>query len=294
MEKIVPLAGATTFGPLKVAHLPRLWLKCSLSAAGLLPEGYLDNYLGTNQTVIDAIGLDPDATFAFLKTKPEYRAFETWVKANAKNLTPEAIAASNAAVDAQVKPDDKAAAVRKMAGVSDTSLTSSAMLNALDDWETVRLNVLAQNGKPKQTIVPAISSQSAGPFGLQHLPRLWLKAVLFKTDALYDGWKSGAASGFDMWFSGEVGVDLPAMMAFIHKELPQYMVFEAWFAANAQNISPDQIKQHNATMAIRVKPDHIAAEERIALGIDDPTYKLSREMNDLIDWMQLHEQILKA
>jgi hypothetical protein len=27
------------------------------------------------------------------------------------------------------------------------------------------------------------------------------------------------------------------------------------------------------------------------LGINDPNYKLSREINDLIDWHQLHEQI---
>jgi hypothetical protein len=289
-QKIVPLTGQTVKGPLGLAHLPRLWLKCTLSAAGLLPEGYLDTYLGSNQTIVDMVGLDPDATFAFLKTKPEYRAFETWVKANAENLNARSIAASNAAIDAQVKPAEKAAAVRAMAGVSDASLTSSPLLNALDDWETVRLNVLAHAGKPMQTIVPAISSQSEGPLGLKHLPRLWLKALLNKNGALFDGWKSGQASGFDKWFSGQVGVDLDAMVAFIHAEQPQYMVFEAWFARNAAKISPAEIAQHNALMMTRAKPDRIAAEERVTLGIDDPTYNLSFEMNDLVDWLQLHEQ----
>jgi hypothetical protein len=52
--------------------------------------------------------------------------------------------------------------------------------------------------------------------------------------------------------------------------------------------------EHNAVMAIRTKPDHIAAEERAALGIVDPTYNLSREMNDLVDWLELHQQIIKA
>jgi hypothetical protein len=47
-------------------------------------------------------------------------------------------------------------------------------------------------------------------------------------------------------------------------------------------------------MAIRVKPDHVAAQERVVLGIDDPDYKLSREMNDLIDWHTLHGQMLQA
>ena len=291
MEKIVPLTGQTVKGPLGLAHLPRLWLKCSLGASGLLPDGYLDTYLGSNQTIIDAVGLDPEATFAFLKTKPEYRAFEAWVTTNAKNLTAQSIAASNAAIAAQVKPEEKAAVVRAMSGVSDASLTSSPMLNALDDWETVRLSVLSQAGKPMQTIVPAISSQSEGPLGLKHLPRLWLKALLDVNGVLFDGWKSGHASGFDIWFSGQVGVDLDALVAFIHAEQPQYMVLEAWFKQHAANISPAEIAEHNALMLIRAKPDHIAAEERATLGIDDPTYNLSLEMNDLIDWLQLHEQL---
>ena len=291
MEKIVPLPAQSVFGPLKLMHLPRLWLKCVSSSVGLLPAGYLDNYLGSNQAIIDAVGLDPDATFTYLKSKPSYMQFEAWVKTNAKNLTPDSIAASNAGIVAQVKPAEKAEAVRKMVGLDDASIESSDMLNALDDWYTVHQHVLAHRGKPMQPIVPALSSQTAGPLGLQHLPRLWLKAILVANDALYDGWKSGPESGFDTWFSGVAGIDLPAMMAYLHEVQPFYVEFEAWFKERAQHISPEQIAQHNATMAIRVKPDHVAAEERAVLGIDDPDYKLSREINDLIDWHQLHEQI---
>jgi hypothetical protein len=271
-----------------------LWLKCGLSAAGLLPSVYLDNYLGTNKTVIDAIGLDPDATFAYLKTKPSYQAFEVWTRANAKNLTPEAIAASNAAVDAQEKPADKAAAVREQVGLADASISGSTILNALDDWDTVYRDVVARRGQPIQPIVPAISSQSAGPLGLKHLPRFWLKATLEAANALYEDWKSGPPSGFDTWFGGVTGLDVPAAVAYIHAELPPYMVFETWFTEHAEHISPAEIEQHNATMAIRVKPDHVAAQERVVLGIDDPDYKLSREMNDLIDWHTLHGQMLQA
>jgi hypothetical protein len=291
MEKIVPLAAQSVVGPLGLMHLPRLWLKVVLSAADLLPAGYLDTNIGSNQTIVDAVGLDPDATYAYLKTMPTYMEFEVWVKANAKNLTPASIAASNASIVAQIKPEEKAAVTRAQVGLTDASINSSDMLNALDDWDTVYKNVLAHRGQPMQTIVPAISSQTAGPLGLQHLPRFWLKATLEGQNRLYDGWKSGPASGFDTWFSGVTGLDNQKALDFIHAELPPYMVFEAWFIENATNISPEQIAEHNATMAIRVKPDHVAAEERAVLGIDDPSYKLSREINDLIDWHQLHEQI---
>lgn len=294
MEPIVPLPAQSVFGPLGLMHLPRMWLKCVSSAAGLMPAGYLDSYIGSNQSIIDAVGLDPDATFAYLNTKPTYQAFELWVRANATNLTPESIAASNAAIVAQIKPPDKAAAVRAMVGLDDDSIGSSDLLNALDDWWTVHQHVLSQRGKPMQTIVPALSSQTAGPLGLQHLPRLWLKATLEAQNALYAGWKSGPASGFDTWFSGVTGLDLPAAIAYIHAEMPFYLTFEAWFKERAQHISPAEIAEHNAVMAVRVKPDEVAAEERALLGIDDPSYKLSREINDLVDWLQLHQQILTA
>jgi len=152
--------------------------------------------------------------------------------------------------------------------------------------------VLAHRGKPMQPIVPALSSQTAGLLGLQHLPRLWLKATLESQNALFDGWKSGPASGFDTWFAGVTGVDLPAMIAYIHAELPTYLVFEDWFKQHATHISPAEIATHNAIMPQRLKPDHVAAEERAYLGIEGRLdYKLSREMNDLVDWLQLHHQI---
>ena len=76
-------------------------------------------------------------------------------------------------------------------------------------------NVLAHRGKPMQTIVPAISSQSAGPLGLKHLPRFWLKATL--EGAERGSTKAGSrapASGFDTWFSGVTGMDLEQWLAY--------------------------------------------------------------------------------
>ena len=96
MEKIVPLPGLRVKGPLGVAHLPRLWLKCVLGAAGSLPEGYTTTNVGTNASVVDGIGLDPVATYAYLATGPTYAAFEAWVREHAKTLTAEAISGINA------------------------------------------------------------------------------------------------------------------------------------------------------------------------------------------------------
>ena len=40
MSNIVPLISSGTQGPLGVLHLPRLWQKVILGAAGKIPEGY--------------------------------------------------------------------------------------------------------------------------------------------------------------------------------------------------------------------------------------------------------------
>ncbi len=288
MEKIVPLAASTVTGPLAVAHLPRLWLKALLNAAGLLPEDYASSYAGSDRDAIDGIGLDPDATFTYLATLPSYRQFEAWVRANAAQLDPASIATVNAAITGRLRAPEKAATSRAALGLGDSGERRTALLNALDDWATVHAAVLARDARPLGHIVPAISSQSAGPLGLLHLPRLWLKALLSAAGALYPGWVSGQASGFDRAFAAEVGCDLDAVIAHVHATLPSYPQFEAWFSARHPELDAERIARHNVAIRGRQKPEEIAARERAELGIDDPNYRPSVDINDQIDWLTLH------
>jgi hypothetical protein len=272
MEKIVPLAAATVQGPLGVVHLPRLWLKAVLAAAQLLPADYASGYAGTDRDLLDGIGLDGPATFAYLAALPSYQTFEAWVRANARALDAASLAAVNAAICGRPKP----------------------LLDALDDWATVHADVVARCGQHVQPIVPAVSSQSAGPLGLVHLPRFWMKATLEATGALYPGWVSGRASGFDRAFAAEVGFDLDAAIAHLHAELPAYPHFEAWFAAHAGGLDAARVAEHNPRLLARQKPEDIAARERAILGIDDPSFRPSVTINDLIDWRELHELCVAA
>jgi hypothetical protein len=278
MDTIVPLAGSSVKGRLGVAHLPRLWLKALLAAANLLPEGYATGYLGTDKDVLDGIGLEPGATFALLATRPDYQVFEAWVRANARGLDPASIAATNDAIVTRRKSSGELAAA----------------FNALEDWATVHARVAAGRGANLQPIVPAISSQSAGPLGLMHLPRFWLKATLAATGTLYDGWKSGTPSSYDLFFVATVGLDLATALAYVQTELPSYPAFEAWTVAHVPRLSPAAIAEYNAAQWLRQKPETIAGPERVTLGIDDPDYRKSIEMNDLLDWHELHAICMRA
>jgi hypothetical protein len=292
MEKIVPLTGPTVKGPLGVAHLPRFWLKSVLAAAGVAPEAYQTGNVGSNQTVIDGLGLDADATLAYLATGPSYAQFEAWVSEHAAKLDAASIAAVNAAIDAQQKPADNAATARAFVGLDDASERHSALLNALDDWATVHADVVKRRGSNIQPIVPAVSSQSVGPLGLMHLPRFWMKATLASTGALFDTWNSGQKSGFDVWFCGAIGVDLETAIAYVRAELPTYVQFEAWVAANATHLSPAEISAHNVAMRARQKPVEVAERECKLLGIERaPDYHPSIEINDLVDWHVLHANL---
>jgi len=284
MDTIVPLAASIVRGPLGVAHLPRLWLKALLARVDLLPAGYVTGYDGTDRDVIDGIALDAEATFAFLATLPSYQAFEVWVRGNAARLDAASIAATNATVAGRLRNPERAAASCAALGLPDSDERRTALLNALDDWAAVHARAVAGNAGP---VVPALSSQSSGPLGLLHLPRFWMKATLAGTGALYEGWRSGRASGFDTAFAAQVGLDLDLAIAHIHAELPPYPRFEAWFAAHAR-ASATEVAEHNAVLAVRQKPEGIAAEERALLGIDDPNYRPSIEINDLLDWRELH------
>ena len=106
-DTYVPLISSGTAGPLGVLHLPRLWQKVSLEAAGKLAAGYPGIGRGFDAMTCAALGLDEQAVKDFIKQKkPTYPEFEAWVKQNAKSLTPEAVEKHNAAVRGYNHDDD--------------------------------------------------------------------------------------------------------------------------------------------------------------------------------------------
>ena len=80
MAGIVPLISSGVAGPLGVLHLPRLWCKVILGAKGQLADGYDQCGMGYDQMVLDGLGLDRDATVAYLSDNiPSYPEFEKWI-----------------------------------------------------------------------------------------------------------------------------------------------------------------------------------------------------------------------
>ncbi|MFY9738440.1 MAG: hypothetical protein WAK11_05230 [Candidatus Cybelea sp.] len=134
-EPIVPLVSSGVAGPLGAIHLPRLWLKLSLAAAGALQEGYDECGSGFDAMTLAALGLDRAKTMDFVRTaKPTYMAFERWVIANGKTDR-ETIDRHNAAIRAYNHGDDHAQKMREASTIADSSIADAVTLNALEDFD---------------------------------------------------------------------------------------------------------------------------------------------------------------
>src|SRR6266404_4409176 len=77
------------------------------------------------------------------------------------------------------------------------------------------------------TIVPLISSGVAGPLGVIHLPRLWLKVSLESRGKLAPGYP-GVGKGYDQMVIDGLGLNRDAVVSFIKTSRPTYCQFEAW------------------------------------------------------------------
>jgi hypothetical protein len=138
MSKIVPTISSGTAGPLGVLHLPRLWQKVSLEAAGKLADGYPGIGGGYDMMVISALGLNADAVKAFVKSsKPTYPQFENWVKSQpGVKLDRATIQKSNLAVAGYIHSDETRKGILGANGIPDDGSVNpdATNLNNLDDW----------------------------------------------------------------------------------------------------------------------------------------------------------------
>ncbi len=134
-EGVVPTISSSVMGPLGILHLPRLWQKISLHAAGRLAPGYRHGDGGFDGLVCERLGIDAQAFVGFIeRERPDYLALERWVATNARDLAPATIAALNARLRTYALRDEVAAERRARFGIADEAVANAIQLNDLDDW----------------------------------------------------------------------------------------------------------------------------------------------------------------
>jgi hypothetical protein len=142
------------------------------------------------------------------------------------------------------------------------------------------------------TYVPLISSGTAGPLGVLHLPRLWQKLSLEATGKLAAGYP-GCGKGYDAMTLAALGVDEAAIKAFVKSSKPTYPQFEAWVKQNGKSVNADAIAKHNAAVTGYIHDDETRKSILSANGLPDGSPKDAVNLNNLDDWYEFHQAVLK-
>ena len=134
---MIPTISSGVAGPLGVLHLPRFWSKVLMDAKGVLHEDYPACGAGFDQMVLDGLGLDKDATLAYINDSlPTYPQFEAWVlEQSGGSLDQAAVDELNAAITGYNHDDDTRGSILGASGIEDEgSILDAVNLNNLDDW----------------------------------------------------------------------------------------------------------------------------------------------------------------
>ncbi|MDF1824797.1 MAG: DUF5069 domain-containing protein [Verrucomicrobiales bacterium] len=142
-------------------------------------------------------------------------------------------------------------------------------------------------------IIPLISSDTAGPIGVKHLPRLWLKTLLSATGELPPGYKD-IRPGFDFMVLEGLQLDPDTVRAYIVENKPNYLQFETWIRSREEaDLSPKNIARVNAIVVSRQKAGESRERMLKELGLSaDCGITDSIMMNNLDDWREIHESVI--
>jgi hypothetical protein len=146
------------------------------------------------------------------------------------------------------------------------------------------------------TYVPLISSGVAGPLGVLHLPRLWQKASLEVAGKLAAGYP-GIGQGYDMMVITALGLNAEEVKKFLAETKPTYPQFEGWIKRQpGVNLSRSNIHALNLSIAGYQHKDETRKGILTANNLPDDGSILGDaiNLNNLDDWYEFHQAVLKA
>lgn len=145
------------------------------------------------------------------------------------------------------------------------------------------------------TYVPLISSGVAGPLGVLHLPRLWLKSSLEARGKLAPGYP-GCGKGYDQMVLDALGLDRQKTLDYIKNNRPTYIQFESWVKQQpGVKLDKGTVDKLNGAIRGYIHDDATRKGILSASGLqDDATaFRDAVNLNNLDDWNEFHSAALK-
>ena len=140
-----------------------------------------------------------------------------------------------------------------------------------------------------------ISSGVAGPLGVIHLPRLWLKSSLEAQGKIAAGYP-GCGSGYDQMVLDGLGLNRDAVLGFIKQQKPTYPQFEAWIKKQpGVKLDPASIESLNSAIRGYNHKDEVRQGILAANGLADDAsaFRDAVNLNNLDDWKEFHAAVLQ-
>lgn len=140
--------------------------------------------------------------------------------------------------------------------------------------------------------IPQISSGTAGPLGVLHLPRLWQKLTLAGHGQLADGYDE-CGQGYDQMVLDALGLDRDDTVNYVKGSRPNYAQFEAWVLEKKGGaLDAAAVEKLNAA----IRGYHHSDETRKAIldgcGIaDNGTILDAVNLNNLDDWQEFYNSL---
>ncbi len=147
--------------------------------------------------------------------------------------------------------------------------------------------------KIMSNIIPLISSGTAGPLGVLHLPRLWQKASLGAVGKLHLDYPS-CGQGYDQMVLSGLGLDKAAFESFIAENKPTYPQLEAWVLEQSGGaLDAAAVATLNAAITGYNHSDNVRTSILGACGIPDEGKILDAiNLNNLDDWQSFHKEVI--
>ena len=137
--------------------------------------------------------------------------------------------------------------------------------------------------------IPYVSSQTTGPLGAAHLPRLWTKLTLGYAGQLAEGWDQ-CGSGFDQMTIDNLGLDRDKVMEFVRTTKPTYVQFEQYVVDNGKT-DDETVEKHNESIHGYNHAPETAKSMRDSMGLKNQNVNDAVTLNMLDDLHELHRQV---
>jgi hypothetical protein len=290
---MVPMIGSICKGSLGVCQLGRTWWKTLTRAVGLLDESYPDNSGGLDTWCLEAMELDVDETYDYLRAElPDYVGFERWILEKKNGRLPAAkVARFNEIIRYRrhIRPH-KITETYADIGFDPKvhTYTSALLLNTLQDWHLFHANdFLAAASDVPGNMPPLVDSLDVGPLNVMQLGRTWYK-VLLEAKGLLNSDYPACGGGLDQGVLDALGLDRDETLVYIREQLPTYMDFESWVIKRIGEVDRAKVEAFETFLLNR---QHAEAKRTgiHELTSCDPSITNGVLLNHLEDWRYAYD-----